>query len=137
MHAQEPGPKFHFRKILTHLTFYWGHDAEVLFSGWPGKNPFMYALLLTFVLGIAVGVEWLSHSNIIKPGTSGLVTRVMRTGLYTVRSALSYMVMLSVMSFNGGVFLAAIAGHALGFLIFGSKAMRRSSRHSSDIPPLK
>ncbi len=134
-------------KATMHMTFFWGHKAEVLFSGWPGNNSAMYALALAFVFVLAVLVEWLSYCKLIRPGTNDVVAGVMQTVMYTVRSGLAYMLMLAVMSFNGGVFLAAIAGHAVGFVIFGSRAFRKSSgsgsgsgsdsRTQTDLPSMK
>ncbi|XP_057984116.1 copper transporter 4-like [Malania oleifera] len=120
-----PPPPFH-RRGFMHMTFFWGKSAEVLFSGWPGTSSVMYAVALIFVFAMAVLVEWLSHCRLIKPGANAVAAGLFRTALYAVRSGLSYMVMLAVMSYNGGVFLAAVAGHAVGFAVFGRRVFRKS-----------
>ncbi|EOY07356.1 Copper transporter, putative [Theobroma cacao] len=127
------------RKSLLHMSFYWGHKSEILFSGWPGSNSGMYALALMFVFALAVTVEWLSYCSIIKPGANKVAAGFFQTAMHTVRAGLSYMVMLAVMSFNGGVFLSAVFGHAVGFLVFGSRAFRKSggSEKKPDLPPRK
>ncbi|KAK6244983.1 hypothetical protein QUC31_011392 [Theobroma cacao] len=121
------------------MSFYWGHKSEILFSGWPGSNSGMYALALMFVFALAVTVEWLSYCSIIKPGANKVAAGFFQTAMHTVRAGLSYMVMLAVMSFNGGVFLSAVFGHAVGFLVFGSRAFRKSggSEKKPDLPPRK
>lgn len=132
---------FRKRKMFMHMTFFWGHDTEVLFHGWPGTSSSMYALSLVFVFVLALVVEWLSHCHVIKSGTSNVVAGTLRTAMYTLRSGLSYLVMLAVMSFNGGVFLAALGGHAVGFLVFGTRASMKSGGHGSDkrmdLPPME
>lgn len=118
------------RRIPINKTFYWGHNVSILFHCWPGDSAGMYAVALILVFAVAVVVEWLSFTNIVKlkPGASNdVVGDLLRTGLYGVRSGLSYLVMLAVMSFNGGVFLAAIGGHVIGFLVFGTRAIRKKS----------
>ncbi|KAH7553770.1 hypothetical protein ACOSP7_029379 [Xanthoceras sorbifolium] len=114
------------RRSLMHMSFYWGHKAEVLFRGWPGSSPGMYALALVFVFILAVLVEWLNHCDVVKPGANRVAAGFFKTALHAVRSGMSYMVMLSVMSFNGGVFLAAVFGHAFGYLLFGSRVFKKS-----------
>ncbi|OIW01214.1 hypothetical protein TanjilG_10376 [Lupinus angustifolius] len=106
------------RRIPIHTTFYWGHKMDILFHCWPGDSAAMYAVALIVVFAMAVVVEWLSYSNIVKV-KNDVVKGLLRTGLYGVRTAFSYMVMLAVMSFNGGVFVVAIGGHVIGFMIFG------------------
>ncbi|KAJ8437896.1 hypothetical protein Cgig2_031412 [Carnegiea gigantea] len=109
--------------MMMHMTFYWGTDAQILFSGWPGTSPGMYALSLLVVFVLAVLVEWLSRSSLIKPGVlNDVVSGLVRTVLHALRMGLAYLVMLAIMSFNGGVFIAAVAGHAVGFLVFGTRA---------------
>lgn len=118
------------RRIPIHTTLYWGYKVNILFHCWPGNSAAMYAVALMLVFAMAVLVEWLSFTNIVKlkPGGSNrVVEALLTTGLYGVRSGLSYLVMLAVMSFNGGVFLAAIGGHVIGFLIFGTQAFRKKS----------
>uniref|UniRef100_A0A5B7C3S5 Copper transport protein n=1 Tax=Davidia involucrata TaxID=16924 RepID=A0A5B7C3S5_DAVIN len=130
------GTHVHHHKMM-HMTFFWGKHAEVLFSGWPGNSTAMYALALIFVFALAVLVEWLSHCNFIKPGTNKVAAGLFQTGFHAVRSGMSYMVMLAVMSFNGGVFLAAVLGHAVGFMLFGSRAFKKGSDKPSDLPTMK
>ncbi|KAM1198321.1 hypothetical protein ACFX2J_009697 [Malus domestica] len=128
-------------RMMMHMSFFWSHSAEVLFTGWPGPDrPAMYAISLVFVFLLGVLVEWLSHSRLIKTGTNIVTAGLLRTCLYTVRSGVSYLVMLAVMSFNGGVFLATVGGHAVGFLVFGSGVWKKSggsgTERPSDLPPM-
>ncbi|KAK8518103.1 hypothetical protein V6N13_027590 [Hibiscus sabdariffa] len=110
------------RHSPTHTSFYWGHESQIIFSGWPGSSGGMYALALFFVFGLAVIVECLSYRSMVKPEANRVAAWFFKTAMHTIRAGLSYVVMLAVMSFNGGVFLAAVFGHAVGFLVFGSKA---------------
>ncbi|KAH9672642.1 Copper transporter 1 [Citrus sinensis] len=121
------------RKRIAHMTFFWGHNTQVLFPGWPGSSTGMYVLALVFVFSLAVIVEWLSHYNIVKPGASRVAAGLFKTGLHGVRVGLAYMVVLAVMSFNGGIFIAAVVGHAVGYLLFGSRVVfNKSGRSDSD-----
>lgn len=130
----------HHSMMMMHMTFFWGSKAEILFSGWPGTRPGMYALALVFVFFLAVIVEWLSHCRLIKQtgSTSRVVAGLVQTFLHTIRIGLAYMVMLAIMSFNVGVFLVAVAGHAVGFLVFGSRLFKKeeAEKVSSDLPPM-
>ncbi|XP_030521712.1 copper transporter 6-like [Rhodamnia argentea] len=148
-----PPPHYGFRQNCTcmhprkkmgmmHMTFFWGHNAEVLFDRWPGTDPKMYAVSLAFVFAMAALVELLSCCKLIGRAGSdcNFAAGIFRTVLYTVRCGLNYMVMLAVMSFNGGVFLAAVGGHALGFLAFGYRACKKSGgvgsvKERTDLPP--
>lgn len=87
---------------------------------------YVLALIVVFLLGFSV--EWISHSQFIKPdSTHHVAAGLVQTSLHALRIGLAYLVMLAVMSFNGGVFLAAVAGHTLGFLLFGSRVFKKSS----------
>ncbi|PRQ43072.1 putative Ctr copper transporter [Rosa chinensis] len=142
MHAP-PTPSFNrtsHRRTMMPMTFFWGGSTEVLFSGCPGRDdPVMYVMSLAFVFVLAVLAEWLSHCSFIKSSANNFEVGMWRTCLYTVRSGMSSLVMLAVMSFNGGVFLAAVGGHWLGFLAFWSSAFRKSGGSGDekrlDLPP--
>ncbi|KAG8496444.1 hypothetical protein CXB51_009206 [Gossypium anomalum] len=104
----------HHNMMMMHMTFFWGNIAEILFSGWPGRQG---------------------------EGSSNVLAGVVQTLLHAIRVGLAYLVMLAVMSFNGGVFLMAVAGHALGFLLFGSRVFKKSTEMllddtTSDPPPM-
>ncbi|CAN8278017.1 unnamed protein product [Cochlearia groenlandica] len=127
--------------MMMHMTFFWGKNTEVLFSGWPGTSSGMYALCLVVVFFLAVITELLAHSPILRGGggsTSSRASGIVQTVVYTLRTGLSYLVMLAVMSFNGGVFIAAIGGFAVGFFLFGSTAFKKPSddrKNAELLPP--
>ncbi|GAV78328.1 Ctr domain-containing protein [Cephalotus follicularis] len=125
-------------KLMMHMTFYWENAAIVLFPHWPGRDTHWYAVSLVFVFLLAILVEWLSNCRFLKPDSNQVVAGFVQTFLQCIRVGLNYLAMLAVMSFNGGVFLAAIAGHTLGFFFFGSKVFKKSSSPAkpSDLPPL-
>ncbi|XP_024974608.1 copper transporter 6-like [Cynara cardunculus var. scolymus] len=125
---------------MMHMTFFWGKNGEILFPGWPGSSSGMYVLVLFFVFILAFLVEFLSHSDIARKGSGPVAVGLIQTLVHTLRAGLAYLVMLAVMSFNGGVFLVAVVGHAVGFLVFGSWVFKRPSPPSvdknSDLSPM-
>ncbi|KAL6554168.1 hypothetical protein OROMI_019841 [Orobanche minor] len=124
------------RHMMMHTTFFWGKNAEILFDGWPGyDHPGMYVLALAVVFLLAVVTEWLSHCHILRRRLVAV-----QSVLYAVRIGLAYLMMLAVMSFNAGVFIAAVAGHGVGFFFFGSSAFNKppadvAGKTASDLPP--
>lgn len=109
-------------EVMMHSSLYWGKDAIILFSGWPNQNLGMYMLAFFFVLLLAVAVEVLSLSPTVKAGTSPIKAGAIQASVYAFRTGFAYLVMLSVMSFNVGIFIAAVAGHTLGFFLIKARS---------------
>ncbi|KAL5709362.1 hypothetical protein ACHQM5_020062 [Ranunculus cassubicifolius] len=128
--------------LMMHMTFFWGKHSEILFSGWPGTSSGMYIFALILIFLLSISIEWLSHSRFIKHGTSNhIYGGLLQTLLHTIRVGLSYLVMLAVMSYNGGVFLVVVAGHSVGFLVFGSRVFKTEENviqyeKHRDLPPM-
>ncbi|KAK6779209.1 hypothetical protein RDI58_021393 [Solanum bulbocastanum] len=101
--------------MVMQMNFYWGKDVTILFKGWPNNNLGMYILSLFFVFFTAFGVEIMSMGPImINKRPIGII----QSGIYyTLRMVLVYFVMLAVMSFNIGIFIVAILGHGLGYVV--------------------
>ncbi|KAL8123591.1 copper transporter 6-like [Apium graveolens] len=127
---------------MMHMTFFWGKNALILFPGWPGSHSGHYVLALFLVFVLAVVVEWLSNCNLIREGSDRVVaTGLVRTLMHVVRVGLAYLVMLALMSFNVGVFLVAVFGHAVGFLFFGTRVFKKHPPtpvlgKTTDLPPM-
>lgn len=117
--------------MAMHTSFFWGSNVTILFQGWPDNNLGMYILSLAFVFLLSVAVEVLSVPPAVKPGTSPAVGGLTQSTVYALRMALAYMVMLSVMSFNLGVFIVAIAGHTLGFFVVKFRALSLASSQAA------
>ena len=99
------------RMRYTHMTFFWGKNSEILFTGWPGADGGMYALALVAVFALAFVLEFLGSRRL-----DALLPRA--AAVHALRVGAAYLLMLAIMSFNGGVLLVAVAGHAAGFLAF-------------------
>ncbi|KAJ8899706.1 hypothetical protein K2173_019405 [Erythroxylum novogranatense] len=108
---------------MMHMSFYWGRNAIILFSGWPKDSLGMYVLALFVVLSLAIFVEMLSVPPSYKTGTSPVVGALTQASVHAVRMGLAYLVMLAVMSFNVGIFIAAVVGHAVGCFFVKARAL--------------
>ncbi|KAH7421513.1 hypothetical protein KP509_13G061200 [Ceratopteris richardii] len=47
-----------------------------------------------------------------------MAARLLLTSLFFVRVTVAYLLMLAIMSYNGGVFIAIVVGYSLGFYVF-------------------
>ncbi|KAL6903543.1 hypothetical protein ACP4OV_004356 [Aristida adscensionis] len=124
----------------SQMAFFWGERAVVLFPGWPGaRGVGAYVLCLIFVLALATLTEALTAMSRCIARRSGGAGRdggggasgrsaALLTAAHAARMGMAYLVMLAVMSFNVGVLLAAIAGHALGFFLARSRVHPSAAR---------
>nr|CAB3474389.1 unnamed protein product [Digitaria exilis] len=105
------------RMRYTHMTFFWGTKSEILFTGWPGANAGMYALALAAVFALAFLLEFLGSRRLdwLLPAAAAaaagrgdrrrVAAGASRAAVHAVRVGGSYLLMLALMSFNGGVLL--------------------------------
>ncbi|XVE97777.1 hypothetical protein REPUB_Repub03eG0048000 [Reevesia pubescens] len=125
---------------MMHMTFYWSRQVTVLFSSWRTDSWLSYALTLLACLLASAFYQYLEHVRyrvrrggkramgtveeplLLQPkaGKRGKWSMVKIVGglLFGLSSALGYLLMLAIMSFNGGVFLAIVLGLTVGFLVF-------------------
>ncbi|KAL5201552.1 hypothetical protein ABZP36_035906 [Zizania latifolia] len=136
------------RGTMMHMTFYWGKDVTILFDGWRTATWTGYLLSLVAVFLASAFYQYLEAFRIrvkllagAKPASIPLpasddtrapllsqsalagcrwTARSATAALFGVNSGLGYLLMLVVMSFNGGVFLAVVVGLAAGYLAFRS-----------------
>lgn len=94
------------------MYFYWGTDVVFLLEKWTitdNTGVFLLACLLSFL--VAILVEFLNTRVIYSDAFYALV--------HSVQLFSSYMLMLVLMTFNGGLFLAVILGYTIGYSLFG------------------
>ncbi|GLJ38720.1 hypothetical protein SUGI_0789140 [Cryptomeria japonica] len=87
---------------------------------WPGKDVGMYILCLMVLLVISILKEYMSlhHPHHITWGEGKGINWVAAAFTHSLHMALGYLCMLTVMSYNLGVFIVVLMGSALGFYIF-------------------
>ncbi|KAF8401108.1 hypothetical protein HHK36_014412 [Tetracentron sinense] len=129
---------------MMHMTFYWGKQVTLLFDSWKTDSWTSYGLTLLACFIFSVFYQYMEDRRIRfkvvatgKPSQSSIDTPLLqRLGggrlsclakfstavLFGINSAIGYLLMLAVMSFNGGVFVAVILGLAFGYLVFRSGA---------------
>ncbi|KAG6409499.1 hypothetical protein SASPL_127539 [Salvia splendens] len=125
---------------MMHMTFYWGRSVTILFDSWQTNSwpGYFLSLLALFLFGAfyqymeerRLRLKLLSVAK--PPPSSAAETPLLnklsgrRFGpyqlagsvLFGVNSAIGYFLMLAVMSFNAGVFIAVVVGLAAGYLAF-------------------
>lgn len=129
---------------MMHMTFYWGTSVTILFDSWQTNSWPSYLLSLLAVFLIAAFYQYMEDRRLRlkllsvaktppSPPPSSAATPLLLpklTGrnwgpyqlagaiLFGVNSAIGYFLMLAVMSFNAGVFIAVVVGLAAGYLLF-------------------
>ena len=126
---------------MMHMTLYWGKNVTLLFDSWKTNSWTSYLLSLIACFIIATFYQYLENVRIrlklfsgegrttpvpeIQASLLGLnkVSRnkVVESVLFGVNSAIGYLLMLAIMSFNGGVFLAIVVGLTIGYFLFRSQ----------------
>ncbi|XP_062022213.1 copper transporter 5.1 [Rosa rugosa] len=132
---------------MMHMTFYWSKQVTLLFDSWSTTTWLGYALTLLACLIVPAFYQYLeglrvrlrlasSAGKAAAAGSDPIETPLLRAKLagggkfsvvklagaviFAVNSAIGYMLMLAVMSYNGGVFVAIVLGLAIGYLFFRS-----------------
>ncbi|PON41326.1 Ctr copper transporter [Parasponia andersonii] len=119
---------------MKHMTLYWGKEVTLLIGSWKTHSWISYLLTLLACFLISAFYQFLqdrrlrfkalassSATSIHAPliSTHGRRARGFATALlFGLNSAIGYLLMLAVMSFNGGIFVAVILGLSLGYFMF-------------------
>lgn len=121
-----------------HMTFYWGRDVTLLFDFWKTATWTDYSLTLLACFFFSLFYQYLESFRLrlkslssppkslseplISTGktTSSRWGKVAGAAIFGANSAVGYMLMLAIMSFNGGVFVAVVVGLTVGYLAFRS-----------------
>ncbi|KAH7574468.1 hypothetical protein ACOSQ2_008851 [Xanthoceras sorbifolium] len=122
---------------MMHMTFYWGRQVTLLFDSWKTQSWTAYALTLLACFFVSAFYQFLEDRRILlirlgSTKTTGIeapllqrkvagkysAARIAGTVMFGVNSSLGYLLMLTIMSFNGGVFLAIVLGLTVGYLVF-------------------
>ncbi|KAL6620516.1 hypothetical protein ACP70R_035655 [Stipagrostis hirtigluma subsp. patula] len=116
------------RRMRT--AFYWGIEPEILFPGWPGaRGGVSYAVALAAVFALALLLELLAGCR----GRPESPRVTAASAVHALRVGVAYLLMLALMSFDGGVLVAAVAGHAAGFLAV--RARVEGGRKEAEVAP--
>uniref|UniRef100_A0A5B6ZW65 Copper transport protein n=1 Tax=Davidia involucrata TaxID=16924 RepID=A0A5B6ZW65_DAVIN len=125
---------------MMHMTLYWGKDVTLLFDSWKSDSWTSYALTLLACFLFSVFYQYMEdrrlkfkaipRSNPSQPSIDTPLlskfgptrwfnpNRLITAVLFGFNSAIGYLLMLAIMSFNGGVFVAVILGLAVGYYLF-------------------
>ncbi|GLT74304.1 hypothetical protein SLA2020_461090 [Shorea laevis] len=120
---------------MMHMTLYWGKQVTLLFDSWTTDSWLSYSLTLLACFLFASFYQYMEDRRIRfkslasanSPSTTTPLLYKMRrfkpaqaasAVLFGFNSAIGYLLMLSIMSFNGGVFLAIVSGLTVGYLLF-------------------
>lgn len=129
-----------------HMTFYWSKKVTLLIDSWKTDSWTSYALSLLACLLVSAFYQYLENRRLrlkaitfdvpsattpqnqiplLRPNLAGdkakLGVKLAGALLFGFNSAIGYLLMLAVMSFNGGVLVAIVVGLAIGYFFFRSE----------------
>ncbi|XP_018858298.1 copper transporter 5.1-like [Juglans regia] len=128
---------------MMHMTFYWSKEVTLLLDSWRTESWTSYSLTLLACLISSAFYQYMEDRRVrfklvsvgqpsaqietpflrgkLRGGGPKLsAARIGGAALFGFNSAVGYLLMLAVMSFNGGIFLAVVLGLAIGYLLFRS-----------------
>ncbi|KAE9586898.1 hypothetical protein Lal_00004475 [Lupinus albus] len=134
---------------MMHMTFYWSKNVTLLIDSWRTDSWLSYVLSLVACIVASVFYQYLENRRIRlkllaarksspvaaaeiqvpllrRKLIGGDKVRVGGAVLFGLSSAIGYLLMLAVMSYNGGVFVAIVVGLAFGHFIFRSEGEENS-----------
>ncbi|XP_054819410.1 copper transporter 5.1-like [Prosopis cineraria] len=127
---------------MMHMTFYWSYKVTLLIDSWKTRSWTSYTLSLLACLLASAFYQYLENRRIRlklilygKPSqTPQIRTPLLQSNLagekvklevkfagailFGVNSAIGYLLMLAIMSFNGGVFVVIVVGLSIGYFFF-------------------
>lgn len=121
---------------MMHMTFYWGKKMTLLVDSWETDSWTSYGLTLLALFLFSAFYQYLEDRRIrfkllssSKSPPSSIATPLLSSNarnparfasalLFGINSAIGYLLMLAIMSYNGGVFVAVVLGLAIGYLFF-------------------
>ncbi|GMN52979.1 hypothetical protein TIFTF001_022114 [Ficus carica] len=126
---------------MMHMTLYWGKDVTLLIDSWRTDSWTSYLLTLLACFLVSAFYQFLEDRRLrfkssvaadrsppsldalllfkLGAGARGSATaRAASAVLFGVNSAIGYLLMLAVMSFNGGVLVAIVLGLSVGYFLF-------------------
>ena len=125
------------------VAFEWGHRVTLYFDSWATETHFEYIVALLFMFTLCVMQEGLYYLRTLPPKvraqtteeiegvtapilpapykTPALRRRLWGTALYALNLCSSYLIMLAVMTCNGGVFLTVVLGLSVGHFLGKSR----------------
>ncbi|XP_055989237.1 high affinity copper uptake protein 1-like [Sorex fumeus] len=156
------GPHSHGGSVQTMpMTFYFGYrNVELLFSGLLIKSAGAMAVAVVAVFLLALGYEGLKRvreglqrktqedlramcSPFPRPDRSHLketprlqllsATHLLQTTLHVLQVGLSYLLMLTAMTYNAYLGLAVVAGASAGYWLFGVRKAEDVESQTQDV----
>ncbi|KAL0338872.1 UNVERIFIED_CONTAM: Copper transporter 5.1 [Sesamum angustifolium] len=131
---------------MMHTTLHWSNQVTLLFDSWNTKSWPSYALALLICFLVALFYQRLealrlrlrlrlkSAASPANPSPPSLSTplivrklgrnwkiRLGLAALFGLNSGIGYLIMLAIMSYNGGVLLAVVLGMTVGYFVFRSE----------------
>ncbi|KAL8497095.1 hypothetical protein ACS0TY_020683 [Phlomoides rotata] len=133
---------------MMHMTFYWGKTVTILFDSWKTDSwlsyslslfaCFLFSLFYQYMEDRRIRLKSLSVAKNPPPPSGAAAATSVNTPLlfsklterkwapaqfagailFGINSAIGYFLMLAIMSFNAGVFIAVVVGLAAGYLVF-------------------